>query len=485
MEKYGFAPKIPLVIVAKVNALDERTVERAGAAVRDLRHLLWSSMSNPGDTGIDQVEYCERGQGGSIIVKVAIADVDAYAPKGSLLDAHAETNATTVHAGAEKFPMLPESLSSDLSSLSRERDKLAVVVEFSVMPRGNIRPGKVYQAAVRNKAELEYWEVGEWLKGGETPELVDDTQGLEGQLRLQEEASTKIGNYLLQAVGNKMQDAKPGATQDAKPGSAHDAKPGSNEGYAAIRLVDSVNGSSESIITNFTAGVNDTVACFLEGANLPVIKRVIKAPKHWNDMVNLAKARGAALPAEPDAGMLANFMEKEKTENPAGIFELSSSIARLLGSGEYAVFTKESKPEYFCLAPLGHANRATPNQRYMDLVIQRLLKAAATRSVLHYSDGELSELAEWCTDREHAAKKVERVVARAGGAALLTGKIGKTFDAVITSVSENGAYARLTGLPVDGMITGKCDGVQVGQKVKVRLVDLDPPRGFVDLEIIG
>ena len=393
MEKYGFETSFSLVIEAKANALDEGTVERAIAGVKDMRHLPWSSIGDADGMCVEQAEYCERGQGGSIVVKVAIADVDAYVPKGSLLDGQAQASATTVYTKAETFPMLPERLSCDLSSLQMENDRLAIVAEFAVLPRGNVRAGKVYRAVVRNKARLGYDEVGAWLEGGEKPEMADEIPGLEEQLKLQEEASARMNKFRSQCAPEQAQESGTAANE------------GKTLGLCVIE-----KGRARGIIENFMIGANAAMESALEGANAPVIRRVIKTPKSWEGIVALARARGFELPPAPDAAALSEFLKKEKADGPEKFSDMSLAVAKLLGSGEYCVFDRTSQPEYFCLAVANYFHRASPNGKYIDLIAQRLLKAALAHTAPRYGMDELVELAKWCTDRGHAARQVEKSV---------------------------------------------------------------------------
>jgi len=383
MEKHGFEPKFSLVVNAKANSLDESTVKRVGATVRDLRYLLWSSIGKSESFDFDRIEYCERGQGGQILVKVAIADVDAFVPKGSILDMRAQTNATSIYTRYETFPMLPDSLSLDLSSFPTERDRLAIVVEFAVLPRGNIRPGKIYRAVVRNKAQLAYAEVNALLDEVESdPEMLDGMSGLEEQIKLQDEASLRISKFELE-------------TREAK----------AIDRLLGLSLIG--NSRAKKITENFTITAADVISGVLEGANLLAIRRVVSTPKSWSEIVGIANAKGFVLPADPDAPKLLEFLENEKKTSPDGFPATSLTIAKLLGQGEYAVFDKTNSVECFCPAVAGHAPGMAPNQKYMDLVIQRLLKAALAHTVPRYNKDELAGLAELCTEREHAAKKVE------------------------------------------------------------------------------
>ena len=472
MEKYGFDHKFPLVVNAKANALDEMTVKKAGAAVKDITHLLWSSIGYADAKGIDCMEYCERGQGGEIIVKVAIADVDAYVPKGSILDMHAEAKTMSVYAGIETYPMLPGRLSEDLASLPMNQDRLAIVVEFAVQLSGNVRPGKIYRAIVRNKAELDCGELDGWLLPGGEPaddasdeeadndiglELFQEVPGLEGQIRLQEEASLRMDGYMLgEAAANDGMHGLPAV-----------------EGNRANRMIE-----------NFMFGANRTMAGFLEGANAPSIKKVVKIPKYWKGMAGIADGKGFRLPSSPDALALAEFLAHERKADSEKFQDLCLEIAKMLGPGEYMVHDRNAPVDFFCLAAANYAVGMAPNQKYADLIMQRLLKAAVAHIAMPYSMDELVEIAGWCNDREIAAGKVERFVAKADAAVLLAGKLGKIFDAVVTGASENGTYVRIINPEIEEMIIRPVQSLKIGQEVKVRLVNIDPENGFVDFELV-
>ena len=396
MEKYGFEHKFSLVVNAKANAHDEFTIKKVGATLRDLRHLLWSSIGSYYARDLDQIEFCERGQGGEILVKVAIADVDAFVPKGSILDGHAEANAASVYPGKESFPMLPEQLSCDLSSFPADCDRLAIVVEFAVLPRGNVRFGKIYRAFVRNKAQLSLGEAGAWLGGSEEmPEIFEEMPELGEQIRLQDEASLRLSKFRAGEV----------EARDAK---AYD-KEDKTLGLCVVEA-----DRAKMIIENFLICANRGMTGLLEGAHLSPLHKVVAIPKDWNGVMEVASAKGFALPAEPDAPMLSEFLAKEKKANPAGFSDLSLEIAKLLGQGEYALFDKREPVEYFCIAITDYFVGTSPNQRYMDLIVQRLVKSAVAHIATPYSKAELTELALWCTERENAAKKVERTVQFAG-----------------------------------------------------------------------
>ncbi|MFA5930638.1 MAG: RNB domain-containing ribonuclease [Candidatus Micrarchaeia archaeon] len=406
MGKYGFEHKLSLVVNAKANAHDEFFIKKIGAALRDLRHLPWSSINSYYSRSLDQMECCERGQGGEILVKVAIADVDAFAPKGSVLDAHAETNATSVYPGKESFPMLPEQLSSDLSAFPMDCDRLAIVVEFAVLPRGNVRFGKICRAYVRNHAQLTLGEAGALIEGRETPEIFEEMPELAGQILLQDEASLRLSKFR----------AGEAEARDAAAGSRAQGAMGAGEEDRTLGLCVVETDRAKMIIGNFMACANRAMNGCLEDAHVPAIRRVVAIPKEWEGIAEIADAKGFALPPEPDARALSEFLAKEKEAGPGGFSGLSGEIAKLLGPGEYAMLDGREQVEYFCIAEGDCLVGMSPNQKYMDLVVQRLLKAAIAHIATPYSKSELVEIAAWCSERENAAKKVERTVQYEGAA---------------------------------------------------------------------
>lgn len=469
MRKYNFEAFFPPAVLAAANALDGRAPARAAKSVRDLRGLLWSSIDNFDTEDLDQIEYCERAPNGEILIRVAVADVDAYVPKGSIIDVHARKNTTSVYTGIEIYPMIPDRLSKNLSSLQPQQDRLAMVVEFSVLPKGNVRPGSIYRALVRNKAKLVYEEVGAWLEGkGKMPKAIAETPYLEEQVLLQDEAALRLGKYRAEQGALELE------TLEARAVIKHEQ---------VLGLVVVEDNRAKRIIENFMIGANGVMSGYLEKAGIATIHRVVRIPKYWDEIVDVARERGTSLPPYPNALALAKFLLKEKKANPELFPDLSLTIVKLLGPGEYVLFDGRKPIGHFCLAVTKYTHSTAPNRRYVDLIIQRLVKAALDNSPSPYRRGEISQAAERCTEREWASKKVERFMVKAEAAVLLAGKIGTVFDAIVTGASEKGVYARLFDPPVEGKVLGRARGIHVGQKVKVRLINLDPERGFVDFEL--
>lgn len=466
MAKYGFITAFPPKVMEKADACDPATPTTNENQVKDLRHLLWSSIDNIDTEDLDQIEYCERGKSGEIDIKVAIADVDVYAPKDSVLDRHAGKNTTSVYTGIEIYPMLPDRLSKNLSSLPMNQDRLAMVIEFSVLPKGSVRAGKVYRALVRNKAKLVYEQAGAWLENrGPAPQMVLADPQLETQLRLQDEASQRLGKYRAGQGALELETLKTKAVIQ-------------NEKVLGLYVEE--EDRAKRIIENFMIGANGVTSGMLEKSGRPTIQRVVRTPKYWREIVAVARERQFRLPGRPDASALSRFLDKERKADPQRFPDLSLTIVKLLGPGEYVLYDKNKPIGHFCMAVTSYTHSTAPNRRYPDLIIQRLVKAALANASSPYRKDELSSLAEHCTEREHAAKKVERFVTKAEGAALLTGRIGQTFEAIITGASDKGVYARLTEPPVEGKVMTSPGGIKVGRKVSVKLVNLDPWHGYVD-----
>ena len=472
MEQYGFETMFSAAEMAEVEALDGNALEKIAHNVIDLRSLMWSSIDNTESEDLDQIEYCERSQNGEILVKVAIADVDFYVPKGSFADVHAHRNTTSVYVEIEVYPMFPDRLSKNLSSLLVNEDRLALVIEFFVPPGGDVRPGRIYWALVKNKAKLVYEEVGAWLEGkGASPEIVGDVSGLEAQLQLQDEASLRLRGYRVERGALELD------TQEVRT-VIHEGK------VSDITVVQ--ENRARYLIENFMIATNSVMSSFLESANIPIIQRVVRIPKDWDRIVDVAKVRGTSLPAEPDAKALSQFLANQKKADPERFPDLSLTIVKLLGSAEYVMFDRfQPKVGHFCLAVTDYTHATAPNRRYIDVVIQRLLKATLEKAPSPYNNEELSRIAAWCTDREKASKKVERFMRKAAAAFLLSGKIGQSFDAIVTGASEKGTYARLIAPPAEGRIVSGEESLKVGQKVKVRLINLVPNMGFIDFEKVG
>jgi exoribonuclease-2 len=473
MSNYGFNAAFPENVIKEVEKLNITDFGRQEPPVRDLRNLLWSSIDNIDSKDLDQLEFCELASNNEIHVLVAIADVDAYVSKSSRTDKYAAHNGTSVYTGVEIFPMLPERLSADLSSLIEGQDRLAIIIEFFVMKDGSIRFGNVFRGMVNNKAKLVYESLGAWLENqqGPMPEPLEKIVGLKEQIILQDEAAQKLHDYRMEKGALELETIE--------------ASPIVHEGEVVDLVVKKKN-PARYIIENFMVAANGTMVNFLDKKGSLYIQRVVRTPERWERICEVAKNLGTSLPVQPDGHALSEFLAKERKAAPDIFPDLSLTIVKLLGPGEY-VFAdlRQGKIGHFGLAVQDYTHSTAPNRRYVDLIIQRLLKAVLYGGEEPYNKGELSYIANWCTERDQAAKKVERFMRKVAGAMLLRDRLGETFDAIVTGVSDKGTYVRIEAPPVEGRVIRREKGMDVGEKVKVRLMRLEIERGYIDFEGMG
>jgi exoribonuclease-2 len=467
MVEAGFVPQIDSAINAELQAI-AATTPPADSSVRDLRSLLWSSIDDSKSRDLDQVEYAESLSGGDVRLSVGIADVDAYVAKGSAIDQHAAVNATSVYAGVKTFPMLPEQLSTDLTSLNPDEDRLAVVTEIILAADGVAKSVHIYRALLRSHAKLSYEAVGAWLdRNTSVPAAVAAVPGLEAQIRLQAESAKDLGELRKQHGALELGTIQASPVVDA-------------QGRVTELAVVEQN-SARDLIANFMIAANVAMAQFLESKGGPTLRRVVRTPKHWDRIVEIAAEHGAKLPSTPDSPALADFLAKQKSVDPIHFPDLSLAIVKSLGPGEYAVQLPGEEGEgHFGLAVQDYTHSTAPNRRFADLVTQRLVKAALAGQPAPYSVSELKQIAEHCTERDSAARKVERKMRKVAAAVLLQDKIGQEFNAIVTGVTEKGTFARTLVPPVDGRVMRGEKGLRVGDKVRVRLLSADPQRGFID-----
>ena len=470
MDQYGFIPAFPAPVVREVGALAAKVIPGTPGDPCDLRSLLWSSIDNHDSRDLDQIEVCEERPNGEIRVRVAIADVDLYVPKGSETDRHAGHNGTSVYTGVETFPMLPDRLSAGLTSLLPGQDHMAIVIEYTVLPDGSTRPGDIYRAIVRNRAKLVYEEVGDWLEGtAPIPRTVGETPGLAEQVLLQHEAAMRM--------------KKRRTEQGALALETIEAEPVVADGRVLGLVVQQQN-LARCLIEEFMVAANGSITAFLGDAGLPMIHRVVRTPKNWDGIVREAAEHGEALPATPDAEALTRFLIRQKAADPDRFPDLSLTVVKLMGAGEYVAFRPGDEPVgHFALAVTDYTHGTAPNRRYVDLIIQRLIKSVIDGGRYPpYAPSELDDLALRMTDREKASQKVERFVRKAAAAVLLRDRIGDSFEAFVTGASEKGTYVRLIDPPAEGRVVLGEGGLRVGQRVRVRLMATDPYRGFIDFE---
>jgi exoribonuclease-2 len=436
--------------------------------VKDLRKLPWCSIDNDDSRDIDQLTASEKVSRDVHRILVAVADVDAVVKKGTAVDLHAKHNTTTVYCPTVTFTMIPEALCYDVTSLNEGEDRLAVVIDMEVGPKGRIRRESVYRAWVRNKAQLAYPEVGAWLEGQTLPPEKVRLHGLEQQLRIQDRMAQRLRWHRHLAGALDLETIEPKAV------------------ITGGRLVDLTverKNRAHELIENFMIAANGVTARYLQEVKFPVFRRVVRSPERWSRIVALAKDLGETLPPEASSKALEAFLQRRREADPLRFPDLSLTVVKLMGRGEYvAQLAGQYSVGHFGLAVKDYAHSTAPNRRYPDVITQRLLKAALAGRPIPYANDELQRLADHCTEREDDANKVERQSYKSAAAKLLLPHVGKRFDGVITGASDKGTWVRLFHPPVEGRMTRGFKGLDVGDVVRVKLTEVDVERGFIDFE---
>jgi len=438
----------------------------SGQPPKDLRDLLWSSIDNDDTRDLDQIEYAEALDGATRLL-IGVADVDRRVAKGSAIDKHAQAQATTVYTGAVIFPMLPTELSTGATSLFGDQDRTALVIEVVIADDGTVKSEDVYEALVRNKAQLAYPSVGAWLENrGQMPDKVAATPHLSDQLQLQAKLAAILRTTRDRNGALEIETVEARAV-------SHDGK--------VTTIEHSHDNAATRTIEDFMVAANGAVARFLDKHGLTSIRRVVRSPERWSRIVDLAKQYGTTLPAEADSLALHKFMEERRAADPMHFPDLSLAIVKLMGPGEYAVDKPGGLNEgHFGLAVQDYTHSTAPNRRYADLVTQRLVKSVLAGTPSPYTEDELTGIAKNCTVREDAARKVERMVRKTAAALLLANRIGAHFQAIVTGVKKEGTFVRVLDPPVEGMLVRGGRNVDVGDKINVTLLSTNPERGFID-----
>jgi exoribonuclease-2 len=468
MLERGLVPDFPPQALAELDGIHGPAIP-VEESTRDLRNLLWCSIDNDDSRDLDQLTVAEAMPDGATKVMVAIADVDAVVKKPSAIDDHARQNTTSVYTVAETFSMLPEKLSTDLTSLNYESDRLAIVIEMVLAGDGSLQSSDLYGATVRNRAKLAYNSVAGWLEGnGPMPQGIGTVTGLDENLRLQDRVAQELKalRHLNGALDLETIEARPV--------------------FAGDELKDlevEKRNRAKDIIEDFMIATNGVTARYLASKKVPSLRRVVRTPKRWDRIVELAAQRGSALPNEPDSKALDQFLVSAKAADPLRFPDLSLSVIKLLGAGEYVVeLPGGSVAGHFGLAVKDYAHSTAPNRRYPDLITQRLLKAAMAGRAQPYENDELEALAKHCTEEEDAAKKVERQVTKSAAAMLLQSRIGEQFDAIVTGASDKGTWVRLLHPPIEGRLESGFEGLDIGHRLRVQLVSTDVERGYIDFK---
>ncbi len=471
MLERGLEPDFSPQALAELGGIHGSATQAEGL-IRDLRDLLWCSIDNDDSRDLDQLTVAEAMPEGTIKVLIAIADVDAIVKKRSAIDDHAQQNTTSIYTAAMTFPMLPGKLSTDLTSLNFESERPAIVIEMALAADGSLLSSDIYRATVRNRAKLAYNSVADWLEGhGPMPQGIASVGGLDENLRLQDSVARKLKalRHLNGALDLETIKARP-----------------IFDGDQLTDLEADNRNRAKDIIEDFMIAANGVTARYLASKKLPSLRRVVRIPKHWDRIVELAAEQGSTLPREPDAKTLEQFLVSAKTADPLRFPDLSLSIVKLLGSGEYVVqLPGNNVPGHFGLAVRDYAHSTAPNRRFPDLITQRLLKAAMGGPSLPYENDELEMLANHCTEAEDAAKKVERQVTKSAAAMLLESRIGEQFDSLVTGASDKGTWVRLLHPPIEGRLENGNKDLKVGHQLRVQLVRTDVERGYIDFKRVA
>lgn len=464
LRDHGLEPDFSPAVIKELNSIEKSHIS---LDFKDLRHFLWCSIDNDDSRDLDQLTYASSNLSSSTSIYIAVADVDSLVPKNSPIDQHAQINTTSIYTPTKVFPMLPEKLSTDLTSLNENEDRPAIVIEIAIDSEGNIGKYEIYQAIVRNYAKLAYNSVGTWLDNkGPIPQKIPKVQGLEENLRLQNTVSQQL----------KKKRSSLGSLSLQTPESRALVK--ENE---IVEMVPVTANLATEIIENFMIAANEVIATKLVSSKLPSLRRVVRVPKRWDRIVELAAQHGQTLPPQPDSIALDNFLIKMRKENPVAFPDLSLSVVKLLGNGEYVVEGSGQPPlGHFGLALKEYTHSTAPNRRYPDLITQRQIKTLLTGRDPIYNLRELSHLADHCTKQEDAATKVERQTYKSAAALLLSPQIGKTFDGIITGASNKGTWVRIFHPPVEGKVVKSSKLLDVGDRVKVKLIEVDVLKGYID-----
>jgi exoribonuclease-2 len=463
---HGFQPEFSPAVEQQLAGLKAHppSVQPSGD-IRDLRSLLWSSIDNDTSRDLDQIEYAEQLPGGDIRVMIGVADVDAFVKKGTPIDEHANGQTSTLYTGVAIFPMIPEELSTGTTSLLENHDRLAIVVQYDVGPDGHFKETSIYRAVVNNKAQLAYPSIGAWLEDrGEAPPKVAASPELQEQLKLQDKAAQAL----------RAERYKHGALTIE----GNEVQPITKQGDI-VDIEDHEKNRATELIEDFMIAANEVVARFL--LDVPSIRRIVKTPKRWDRIVALAAESGTTLPAEPDSKALNDFLTARLAADPDHFADLSLAVVKLMGPGEYVLEKPgETMQGHFGLAVRDYAHSTAPNRRFADVITQRLIKAKLAHTNQPYSADELETIAKHLTEREDAARKVERETSKRLTAIAMVHHLGEQYDGIVTGVGEHGTFVRVLKPHMEGLLIQGQQGADVGDRMRVKLVSADPQKGYID-----
>jgi len=438
------------------------------ASIKDLRNLLWCSIDNDDSKDLDQLTVAEDLGNGNVRLMVAVADVDALVKKATPIDDHARHNTTSVYTAGGIFPMLPVKLSTDLTSLNENEERIAMIMDMVIDKDGSVAEGNVYRARVHNKAQLTYNAVGDWLDGtSEVPPKVAKIKGLAENLKLQD------------SVCDKMREVR--HEHGALDLETIEARPVFDKEGSVVDLRQEKRNNARMLIEDCMIGANGVTARFLSDHKVPSLRRVVRSPERWDRIEKIAEEHGERLPPDPDAQALEEFLVRQRKADPVRFPDLSLAIVKAMGAGEYVVESPGEAPiGHFGLAVKDYAHSTAPNRRFPDLIAHRLLKSVLSSGQPAYTRDELAALAEHCTQQEDAANKVERQVRKSSAACFLSNRINEQFDGIVTGAGPKGTWVRVFHPPVEGKIVHGAEGADIGNKIRVKLIGVDVERGFID-----
>lgn len=445
MEQRGLRTDFTSAEMAQVSG---RPATDNDPAIKNLQNLPWMAIDNRSTVNAEQVAVAEKLDGGRIKVRVAVSDVDAAVPEGSPLDRRAHQNARAIYCPGENFPMLPWELLDDQTSFQKDQERLAVVTEFVVGSDGAVEDIDCYRARVKNHGQLSYNQVTGWLNG----EFPHSRTG--EQLELQSQASERLTK--------------------------------NRQRHELVNLPDGDHPARE-MVEELMKTANEVAVQYLEQKGFPTLYQSISEPDRWDRIVELAGRRHHSLPDQPDPKALKSFLKGQKQKLDLEEYsDLSISVSKLLGRHLYAA--KASGKPYpidFRLNAEESTRSTSPSRDYAALTVQRMLKSAIAGEPPPAVE-QLESLAQHCNQKGSDAYKAKRQVYKCKDAMRLSSQIGHKFKATVSGAGKGETWVQLAGkYPVEGKVVKGSDGLDVGDRVQVRLKAVDPERGHIDFEVLN
>jgi exoribonuclease-2 len=466
MLEAGLEPEFSEAVMHQLAKIDKPGDDN-DSNIFDLTNLLWCSLDNDDSLDLDQLTVCEKLKNNLVKIYIAIADVDSVVKQDSPIDAHARMNTASVYTSARIFPMLPEKLSTNLTSLNPDVDRLAIVTEMVIQKNGVITQPHVYRAKVRNKAKLAYDSVSDWIESKKpAPDALSSVKGIAEQIRTQDEVAQALRKRRYAEGSLELEVFEPKAIFD---------------GEKLVGMEQQIQNRGRQLIEEFMIATNQCTAKFLLQQGHGSLRRVVRSPENWLRIVEYAKKFGEQLPSQANSKALSVFLAKRRKADPLRFPDLSLVVVKLMGSGEYVVEQPKSEPiGHFGLAVRDYTHSTAPNRRYPDLITLRMVKAALQGARLPYSNQDLQVLAEHCTQQEDAVRKVERRIRKSEAALMLATHINQTFNAIVTGQSTSATWVRIFEIPAEGRLVDGMPNLEVGMKLRVKLVSTNVEQGFID-----